>query len=159
MRPRSIEIVLAEDNDDDLFLVQDAFRASTLSRIVHAAVDGEAVLDYLRGRATGLPDLLLLDINMPRKDGFEVLQEIKRDPALWHLPVVMLSTSLRADDVALAYSMGACSYITKPPDVDRLAEIVAQLERYWALVSRPAGAVGATGAPRAPSSAAPAAAD
>ena len=100
----------------------------------------EEALAYLRRQGeyqnARMPGLILLDINMPRKNGFEVLNEMKADPALVHIPVIMLTTSDNEADVVKSYAKGACSFITKPMDFDKFGEVVKQFALYWALVSR-----------------------
>ena len=102
--------------------------------------DGEEALSYLRRKDkyqyAQRPGLILLDINMPRKNGFEVLHEMKADPGLSHIPVIMLTTSESEADVVKSYAKGACSFITKPMNFDKFGEVIKQFAVYWALVSR-----------------------
>jgi len=140
MTATAIEILLAEDNDDDVVMIREAFEDANLANIVHVVNDGEEALEYLRrtGRYRGVrpPGLVLLDINMPKKDGFEVLDEIKADPQLRHLPVIVLTTSHREEDVVRSYSGGAATYVTKPIDFREFQQVVRQFELYWTLVAR-----------------------
>jgi len=108
--------------------------------VIFTVRDGEAALAYLRqaGPYTHMrrPGLVLLDINMPKKNGFEVLQAMKADPLLQSLPVVMLTTSDREDDVVRSYTHGACSYIRKPISLEQFVQVVKDFEFYWTMVSR-----------------------
>ena len=140
MSSRPVEILLVEDNEDDVIMTLEAFRDAKLANVVHVLHDGEQALAYLRRqgepRRSTLPGLVLLDINMPRKGGFEVLEEMKDDPRLQHIPVIMLTTSTREEDVAKSYASGACSYIPKPVSIEQFAALAKQFSLYWALVSR-----------------------
>jgi len=140
MNTQPMEILLVEDNEDDIVLEQEAIADAKLVNLMHVVRDGEEALSYLRrqGRYQDAqrPGLILLDINMPRKNGFEVLNEMKADAALMHIPVVMLTTSDNEADVVKSYAKGACSFITKPMDFDKFGEVVKQFAIYWALVSR-----------------------
>lgn len=135
-----IEILLVEDNEDDVVLIEEAFAEAKLMNVINGVRDGEEALEYLRreGRYKDVnrPGLILLDINMPKKNGFEVLEELKRDRDLRALPVVMLTMSEREEDIVRSYSDGASSYIRKPVDLDRFLKVVKQFEMYWTLVSR-----------------------
>ena len=137
---RSVEILLAEDNDDDILLIRESFVDAKIVNVLNVVKDGEEALAYLRREGeykdAVMPGLLLLDINMPKKNGFEVLKEIKANPALRHLPVVMLTTSESEADVVRSYSEGACSYIMKPARFEELGKVVKQFALYWAVVSR-----------------------
>ena len=140
MDDRPIEILLAEDNDDDIVMIREAFGATKITTQLNVVGNGQVALDYLRQhgayRDARRPALVLLDINMPVKDGFEVLNEIKRDPALASLPVVMLTSSQSEDDIARSYSNGACSYITKPVTLEEFQSVIQWFELYWTMVSR-----------------------
>ncbi len=135
-----MEILLVEDNEDDIVLEQEALAEARLVNLMHVVRDGEEAMAYLRRqgayRNARTPGLVLLDINMPKKNGFEVLNEIKADPALSHIPVVMLTTSESEADVVKSYARGACSYITKPMDFDKFRDVIKQFALYWALVAR-----------------------
>ncbi len=137
---QSVEILLAEDNDDDILLIRESFAEAKLINDLHVVKDGEEALAYLRREGeykdAVRPGIVLLDINMPKKNGFEVLREVKADPALRHLPVVMLTTSQNEADVVKSYSEGACSYIMKPVRFEELGRVVKQFALYWALVAR-----------------------
>ena len=138
-----MEILLVEDNEDDILLEQEALADAKLVNLLSVVRDGEEALAYLRRQGeyqhARLPGLILLDINMPKKNGFEVLHEIKADPALVHIPVVMLTTSDREADIVKSYARGACSFITKPMDFDKFRDVIRQFALYWALISRVPG--------------------
>ena len=140
MDHQPIKILLAEDNEDDIFVIQKAFKEAKLLNMVSVVKDGEEVMAYLRRqgqyRDAEMPGLLILDIRMPKKDGFEVLKEVKADPALKHLPVVVLTTSKQEEDVVRSYETGACSFVTKPVGFAQFQEMVRQFELYWVLVAR-----------------------
>jgi CheY-like chemotaxis protein len=140
MNTQPMEILLVEDNEDDILLEQEALADAKLVNLMHVVRDGEEALSYLRRQGqyqdAQRPGLVLLDINMPRKNGFEVLNEMKADATLMHIPVVMLTTSDNEADVVKSYAKGACSFITKPMDFDKFGEVVKQFAIYWALVSR-----------------------
>lgn len=129
-----------EDNEDDILLEQEALADAKLVNLMYVVRDGDEAIAYLRRQGkyhdAKVPGLILLDINMPKKNGFEVLNEIKADPALMHIPVVMLTTSDSEADIVKSYAKGACSYITKPMDFDKFQEVVRQFALYWALVAR-----------------------
>jgi CheY-like chemotaxis protein len=135
-----MEILLVEDNEDDILLEQEALADAKLVNLMYVVRDGDEAIAYLRRQGkyhnAQVPGLILLDINMPKKNGFEVLNEIKADPALMHIPVVMLTTSDSEADIVKSYAKGACSYITKPMDFDKFQEVVKQFALYWALVAR-----------------------
>ena len=130
-------ILIADDDDDDKALIQEAIIESRLGYDLVSVNDGEDLLDYLnhKGRYTGLtpslPDLILLDLNMPRKDGREALKEIRSDLHFKNIPVVILTTSNRKDDIEKCYSMGANSFITKPVIFSDLVKVVNTLDRFW----------------------------
>lgn len=135
----SVELLLVEDNEDDIVLIEEAFAEAKLMNVIYKVRDGEEALAYLRREGpyqhVQRPGLVLLDINMPKKNGFEVLQALKADPLLQSLPVVMLTTSDREEDIVRSYTDGACSYIRKPMTLERFAKVVKDFELYWTLVS------------------------
>jgi CheY-like chemotaxis protein len=139
MNSEPMEILLVEDNEDDIVLEQEALADAKLINLLCVVRDGEQAMAYLRRHGkyqnAQAPGLILLDINMPKKNGFEVLNEIKADPALVHIPVVMLTTSDNEADIVKSYAKGACSYITKPMDFDKFRDVVNQFALYWALVA------------------------
>ena len=140
MSAQSLEILLVEDNEDDILLEQEAIVEAKLINLMYVVRDGEEAMAYLRREGkyqnAQLPGLILLDINMPKKNGFEVLNEIKTDPALMHIPIVMLTTSDSESDIVKSYAKGACSFITKPMDFYKFGEVIRQFALYWALVAR-----------------------
>jgi CheY-like chemotaxis protein len=132
-----VQILLAEDDDDDFFLTQKALRQNRLLNEVKRVKDGEELLEYLRRQGafskseTPQPSLILLDLNMPRKDGREALREIKSDPKLRHIPVVVLTASRAEEDVVRSYEYGVNSFITKPVTFQGLVDAMKALGRYW----------------------------
>jgi CheY-like chemotaxis protein len=140
MQDQPVNILLAEDNDDDIVLARESFAQAKLTNELHVVKDGEEAMAYLRQEGkykdAVRPGLVLLDIKMPKMDGLEVLKEIKADPSLRHLPVVILTTSHREEDVVESYAGGACSYITKPVRFQEFVTVVQQFALYWTLVSR-----------------------
>lgn len=135
-----MDILLVEDNEDDVVLLREAFAECKQLHLLEVVRDGEQALAYLRRsgiyKDASSPDLVMLDINLPKKNGFEVLQELKADPVLKHLPVVVLTVSEREEDILRSYAHGACSYIRKPEDFNKLQAMFSQFEMYWTLVSR-----------------------
>lgn len=135
-------ILLVDDNRMDVELTLDAFREARLGNRIEVANGGQGALDYLFGReaytdrdAYPLPDLILLDLKMPGLDGFEVLRQIKGEPALRRLPVVILTSSREEGDLALTYDIGANSYIVKPVSFDGLLRVVRQIDDYWLILN------------------------
>lgn len=129
---------MAEDDEDDRLLAQDAFDESRLANPLFFVNDGEELLDYLyhRGRYAAaeqfpLPGLILLDLNMPKKDGREALQEIKADANLRQIPIVVLTTSHEEEDIVRSYSLGVSSFITKPVTFEQLVEVIQCIGHYW----------------------------
>ena len=133
MRP--IEILLVEDNPGDVRLTREALAEAKVSNNLAVASDGVEALAYLRREAphenATRPDLVLLDLNLPRKDGREVLGEIKADPQLRRLPVVVLTTSTAEQDILESYNLYANCYISKPVDLDQFLAIVTSIEDFW----------------------------
>jgi CheY-like chemotaxis protein len=142
----SITILMADDDADDRMLAHDAIAESRLCNDVRFVEDGQELMDYLKreGKYAGVeapkPGLILLDLNMPRKDGRQALKEIKADPDLRRIPVVVLSTSRTEEDILRTYDLGANSFITKPVTFERLVDIVRTLGVYWfSIVELPDG--------------------
>ena len=131
----AIEVLLVEDNEGDVRLTQEALKEGKLLIHLNVVRDGLQAISFLRREGTyaeaPLPDLILLDLNLPRKDGREVLQEIKADPVLMHIPVVVLTTSAAESDVLTTYGLHANCYITKPIDMEQFIRIVQLLEEFW----------------------------
>ena len=135
---RPITILLADDDEDDRLMTRDALREARLHNDLHTVVDGVELLEYLRNEGAyknpetaPWPGLVLLDLNMPRIDGREALQEIKRDPALRALPVVVLTTSKAEEDIVRTYELGVNSFISKPVTFMGLVEVMKAFSRYW----------------------------
>lgn len=132
---RPITILLVDDDPDDRYLTQEALKEGRLVNAVFEAVDGEDALAFLRreGEHTNAPrpDLVLLDLNMPRKNGCETLAEIKGDPDLQSIPVIVLTTSKADEDIFRSYDLGANSFITKPVGFDSFTQVMRDLSRYW----------------------------
>jgi two-component system, response regulator len=129
---------MADDDGEDCTLVGDALRETGRPCDLYFVRNGEELFDYLRhegeyeeGRNTPCPDLILLDLKMPRKDGRETLKELKSDPCWRRIPVVVLTTSTAGDDVGICYDLGVNSYVTKPATFRELVRIVDSLTRYW----------------------------
>jgi two-component system, chemotaxis family, response regulator Rcp1 len=132
---RPIELLLVEDNPGDVRLTQEALKEGGLPVHLSVANDGVEALDFLfhrgvHGKAP-IPDLILLDLNLPRKNGREVLSEIKADPDLKRIPVLVMTTSHAEQDIQKAYSLNANCYITKPMDLDEFLRIVHSIEEFW----------------------------
>ncbi len=135
---KSITILMADDDQDDCMLVDRAFTASRLANDLRFVGDGEELMDYLHQRgaygdpaSAPIPGLILLDLNMPRKDGREALKEIKGDEKLKEIPIVVLTTSKDEEDVLRSYNLGANSYIAKPVTFDGLCDVMKSLGKYW----------------------------
>lgn len=131
-----LTILLADDDPDDRLLVREAFEENHLLNPLHTVGDGEELMDYLyrRGKfaATAVrPNLILLDLNMPRKSGMEALREIKSDASLRTIPVIVLTTSKAEEDILKTYDLGVNSFIVKPVTFDSLVDLVKQLGTYW----------------------------
>jgi chemotaxis family two-component system response regulator Rcp1 len=135
-----VEILLVEDNPGDVRLTQEVLREGRIRNTLNVVGDGVEALDFLHRRgayADAHPqDLILLDLNLPRMNGQEVLAEIKRDPALKHIPVVVLTTSSAEQDVLSAYDLHANCYITKPVDLDQFVRVVQSIEDFWLSIVR-----------------------
>jgi CheY-like chemotaxis protein len=132
---RAVEILLVEDNPGDVRLTTEVLKDTKLCNNIHVVVDGEEATDFLRRRgkyaAAVRPDLILLDLNLPRKDGREVLEEIKGDDSLKQIPVVVLTTSNAEQDILKSYALHANCYINKPVDLEQFAKVVASIEEFW----------------------------
>ena len=140
---KMITILLADDDPDDQQLTREAFEANRLVNELVCVNDGEELMDYLhrRGRYSelkdaALPGLILLDLNMPRKDGREALKEIKADPNFRRIPIVVLTTSKAEEDILRSYDLGVNSYVTKPVTFKSLVDLVKVLGQYWFEVVR-----------------------
>ena len=129
-----IEILLVEDNPGDVRLTIEALRESKVRNNLRVARDGVEALEFLRNPDVSRPDLILLDLNLPRKDGREVLAEIKADESLRSIPVVVLTTSEAEEDVLRSYDLHANAYVTKPVDFDRFIKVVQQIDDFFVTV-------------------------
>ena len=132
---KPVEILLVEDNPGDARLTIEAMREAKVRNRMHVVEDGVEAMKYLRRQGRFIdalrPDLILLDLNLPRKDGREVLAEVKSDPDLKRIPVVILTTSRAEEDVLRAYDLHANCYVTKPVDLAQFMKIVAQIDSFW----------------------------
>lgn len=135
---KPIMILMADDDPDDRMLTKEAFEECRLSNDLRFVEDGEALMDYLHCRGKYAdpndfprPGLILLDLNMPRKDGREALGEIKADPELRRIPIVVLTTSKAEEDILRSYDLGVNSFIVKPVSFEGLVEVVKTLGKYW----------------------------
>jgi CheY-like chemotaxis protein len=140
MNERAIHILLVEDNAGDARLVVEAFRQTSARCHFSHVVNGVEAVEFLRGAGAHAqarrPDLILLDLNLPRKDGREVLAEIKSDATLRRIPVIILTTSQSDDDVHRAYDLNANCYVTKPADFDQFTSVIQCLHEFWLKVAR-----------------------
>ncbi len=131
----SIDILLVEDNPGDVRLTREALKDAKVLNDVHVVQDGVEAMQFLHreGKFVNVPtpDMILLDLNLPRKDGREVLAEVKADPKLKRIPVVILTTSKADEDIIRTYNLHANAYITKPVDLNRFIEIIHTLEEFW----------------------------
>jgi two-component system response regulator len=135
---KPITILMADDDADDRLMTREAFEASHLANDLRFVEDGVELLDYLyrRGKyqdpaSSPRPSIILLDLNMPKKDGREALAEIKKDPNLQNIRIIVLTTSKAEEDIFRTYNLGAASYITKPVTFDALVDVVKTLGKYW----------------------------
>jgi CheY-like chemotaxis protein len=136
--PQPILILMADDDEDDILLTQKALKKGKLLNDLISVRDGEELLEYLQRRGeysdasqSPRPGLILLDLNMPKKDGREALKEIKADPELREIPVVVFTTSKAEEDIYRSYKLGVNSFITKPVTFDSLIEVMQTLGKYW----------------------------
>ena len=134
----AIEVLLVEDSPGDVRLTREAFKDAKVHINLHVASDGTEAMSFLMGEGKHAnaprPDLILLDLNLPRKDGREVLAEIKEDPALKTIPVVILTTSASEEDILRSYQLHANCYITKPVDLDGFLKVVKSIDSFWLTV-------------------------
>jgi len=135
---RPIEILLVEDNPGDVRLTREALTANKIRNTLHVVADGVQALAFLRKQGKHAnaprPNLILLDLNLPKKDGREVLAEIKGDPDLRRIPVVVLTTSGAEEDILKAYDLNANCYVTKPVNLDSFIQVVKSIESFWVMV-------------------------
>jgi len=132
---KPVEILLVEDNEGDIGLIEEVFEEAKIRNTLHIAEDGEEAILFLRGEGkfsgSPRPDIILLDLNLPKKDGREVLREIKEDNNLKNIPVVVLTTSRAEKDILKSYDLHANAYVTKPLDFDQLIKVVKSIENFW----------------------------
>ncbi len=137
---KPIEVLLVEDDPGDELMTREAFEDNKIANRLHVAHDGEEALDFLyrRGPHTGAPrvDLVLLDLNLPKYDGRQILEKIKSDPDLAHVPVVILTTSSSEEDILHSYQLHANAYVTKPVDVAQFISAVRQIDEFFVSVVR-----------------------
>ncbi|MFQ5571647.1 MAG: response regulator [Rhodothermales bacterium] len=134
----TVTVLIADDDPEDRMLILDAFEENRLANDLRFVEDGEELLDYLYRRnhyedpcTSPIPGLILLDLNMPRKDGREALEEIKKDPRLRKIPIVVMTTSKAEEDIARSYDLGVNSFVTKPVTFRGLVEVIKKLSVYW----------------------------
>lgn len=133
---RPVEILLVEDSEGDVVLTREAFEEGKVAVNITDVGDGASALQLLEDREEDLPDLILLDLNLPGMDGHEVLRRIRNDDRFEHLPVIMLTSSRASDDVRAAYRAHVSSFISKPVDPSEFLEAVRTIESYWLTVVR-----------------------
>lgn len=130
-----VEILLVEDSEPDILLTEEAFSEARVQNRLHVVRDGEEALQFLRREgeyaAAPRPDMILMDINMPRKNGLEVLEEVKADPTLRSIPVLILTTSQAEDDVRRSYSGHASGYVVKPVGFENFLQAIRAFEDFW----------------------------
>jgi CheY-like chemotaxis protein len=133
-----ISLIIADDDQEDCLLAADALKEARLVNDLHIVADGEELLDYLcrQGKYTDkrispTPSLIMIDLNMPKKDGREAIKEIKSNPKLRHLPIVVLTTSKAEEDIYRSYELGVNSYITKPVTFEALVDVIQTIGKYW----------------------------
>lgn len=135
---RPVDILLVEDTPSDVRLTREALKEAKVMNTLHVVGDGVEAMEFLRrqGRYANSPrpDLVLLDLNMPRKDGREVLAEIKGDPNLKQIPVVILTTSKAEEDILKSYNLFANAYVSKPVDLSQFLKVISSLEQFWLAV-------------------------
>lgn len=137
---RSLDILLVDDDEGDCRLVQESLRGSKRISKVNVVNDGDEALQYLKGKGdhkhAARPDLVLLDLNMPKKDGFDTLKDIRADRELTDLPVIILTTSTDERDVQRSYKLHASSFVSKPTKLDDFARVLSEIETFWAGTAR-----------------------
>ncbi len=133
--PKVIDVLLVEDDEGDVLMTREAFEYHRINNRLHVVTDGDQALQFLRrtGAFTDAPrpGLILLDVNLPRRSGLEVLAELKQDPELLVIPVVMLTTSRAEEDVLRSYSLHANAFVTKPVDFERFIEAIRQIDSFF----------------------------
>jgi CheY-like chemotaxis protein len=137
---KPVEILLAEDNDGDVGLVEEVLEEAKIRNVIHVVSDGEEAILFLNGEGkfsgSPRPDIILLDLNLPKKDGREVLKEIKENNNLKNIPIVILTTSGAEKDVLRAYELHANAYVTKPLDFDQFINVVESIAKFWLEIAK-----------------------
>ena len=136
MAAAPMDILLVEDNPADVRLTVEALKEARIRNRVHVARDGVEAMAMLRSDSTPRPDLIVLDLNLPRKDGREVLTAVKQDAALRHIPVVILTTSQAEEDILVSYRLGANAFITKPVEIEQFFHAVRSMEQFWLEIAK-----------------------
>jgi CheY-like chemotaxis protein len=135
MKSKSVHILLVEDNEGDIVLIKDAFDDAKIVNKLSVVRDGEQALAFLKNKSgfenVDMPDIIILDVNLPKKNGHEVLKTIKEDSKLRHIPVIMLTTSSSPNDINKSYENHVNCYITKPVEVDEFIKVVLSIESFW----------------------------
>jgi CheY-like chemotaxis protein len=135
---RPIDVLLIEDDPGDILITREAFEHHKIRNTLHVAHDGQEGLDYLYRRGSHAraqrPDLILLDLNLPKYDGRQLLEQIKSDPQLCHIPVVVLTTSAAEEDILRSYRLHANAYVTKPVGFNEFMEVIRQIDRFFVQV-------------------------
>jgi CheY-like chemotaxis protein len=132
---KPIEILLVEDNEGDVGLIEEVLEETRIKNTLHVATDGEEAIQFLHGEGKFLdsprPDLVLLDLNLPKKDGREVLKEVKEDDNLKNIPIIVLTTSGSEKDILRAYELHTNAYVTKPLDFDQFISVIESIANFW----------------------------
>jgi len=135
LNPKPVEILLVEDNPMDVIVTREALSEGKVCNNLSVAQDGEEAIEFLHRKggyaSVPRPDVILLDLNLPKKDGREVLSEIKNDPALQDIPVIVLTTSKAEEDVLRSYQLHANCFITKPVNLDQFTKVIRSIEGFW----------------------------
>ena len=135
---QAVDVLLVEDDPGDILMTREAFEQYKIRNVLHVVTDGEQALQYLRrtGDYAGAPrpGLILLDLNLPRRSGHEVLAELKEDPGLRVIPVVILTTSQAEEDILRSYSLHANAYVSKPVDFERFMDVIRQIDSFFVSV-------------------------
>ncbi|GAB2534884.1 response regulator [Rufibacter soli] len=137
MEEKVVNILLVEDDEVDIMNVQRAFRKNNINNPLHIANNGLEALEMLRSGTISMPPIIILDINMPKMNGIEFLQEIRKDPVLNRISVFVMTTSNEDSDKIKAYNLNVAGYILKPLSFEKFVSAVATLDRYWKLCERP----------------------
>lgn len=136
----SLEVLLVEDDPGDIVIAEEALRAGKVASTLHVVNDGVQALQFLRREgehaSAPKPDLILLDLNLPRMGGHEVLEHVKSDPELRRIPIVVLTTSSAGEDIVRSYDLYANAYVSKPVDFDDFADVVKQIDEFFASVAK-----------------------